>query len=207
MDNSLNSSKINQNWGGVLPYEEFTYTIQPLQKIDINRSYSFVKMLSVVGGSLSLSFGGNNTKVKITGAGIGFSLIDVFSILSVFNDSGSAITFTVALGFGNITDDRLVVSTALLVKDVGVNLTSIADFTTSTTTALAVPANPSRKEVMITNNSNSIIVYLGDSSINNTTRKGLKLDPLATAIINSSDDVYAVSASGSPTLSILSSEY
>lgn len=193
----------------MIPYQELTYSIADGQSVDVFAVFKYFRVISQSGGALSVRFGQNGMVTPFTGQGIGLNIGLFYPRLTLYNTGDSAMAITIALAIGDINDDRLNISTALSSKDVGTVLTTLNNFATSTTAAICAPADANQKEVIITNleAAGGIVIYLGGSTVNNTTNKGTPLNPGQTMVFNTTAAIYAVSASGTPSLGRTTNDY
>lgn len=187
------------------PYKEFTFSIANGQRQSIFYTFNFIQILAISATTgVELRFGGSGTPSTIVGAGVSYETPNgaVLSRVEIYNGSGGVLTGTFGLCLGKIRDSRFSTSSAVTITEKAPTIRSTADTALSTTAAQVLAADTSRREAIITNLSTTIDVYVGDSSVTSS-RKGVVLKPAQAVTLSTTAAVYALSASGTPSVSLL----
>lgn len=141
-----------------------------------------------------------------------------FNRFYLINRSGADVSATIGIGDGDIqvANSVNIVGTAD-VSDAAAQATlsaletllqgpdqfiSVADAGLTTAASLVLGALSKRYEAFITNLDTSITIYLGDSSVDEVNKRTIAVAPGATAVLRHKADIYAVAASGTPSISI-----
>lgn len=171
-----------------------TYTIGGNSEVSIVRNANFVTCLAAT-GAFKISLDGG--PLEHFEAGIGFKSFEGFNSLRLVNESGSAIVVQLAMGKGDIQDNRVVISgeinTAQAMPDVFTSGSPIACPNGASTQIAA--ANPLRREIILTNEDASATVRIVPSGAA-TAGQGLPLGPSQSATLQSSAAVFIRNDSG-----------
>lgn len=207
------------------PYREFTYTIAAggIERIYYNFDYFRVITLTATNNNLVfVRFGEAGSESNIAGAGIGYKLPGVVNSCFIRNTNASSITVTVALAVGWINDDRLNVSGAITIDNTVTNpiyvdnaasifnLLDDVALNSSTATQVFAGYGQAKEAIISSMATGGEIIYLGDSTVNNTTKRGIKLAQGQTAVIackSITGGLYAISDSGTPSVGVSWTQY
>lgn len=123
---------------------------------------------------------------------------DVFSRVRVRNESGSSNTVVLSIGFGNVIDGRLNLSSAISSAGADV-LSTVADVSllTLATTQIAA-ASVSRLGVEVTNLSTTVPLRIGD--LNAGAARGRELAPGESKLFRAAGALYGYNPSGATVL-------
>lgn len=191
-----------------LDYREYTYTLAGGAEVTIPKPGSFVRcmasnlstfQISVDDGPFVAFKEGQKYSAPIALGESGF-----FTRIRVKNPSASSLTVTMALGFGDIEDDTLILSGAITTA-VPSGLTTTADVSVAAASQqLLKAANTGRAEIMLVNNGTATM-RIGDS--NAAAAQGVPLAPGASTVLTTAAAVYAYNTGASAgTVSILETE-
>lgn len=100
-----------------IPYQELTFTIPALQRLDVFQVFNYFRVMTISGGTLKVKFGQNGLESPFTAAGIGLRAERTFDRLTLINSHATdSMTITIAMALGYINDDRLNVSGTVTVS-------------------------------------------------------------------------------------------
>ena len=96
------------NGGTQNTYQEFVYTIPAGQTEPVYYDFNYFRILTLTGnGALFIRFGDNSQETSFIGTGIGYSIPFVIRRCAIRNAGPDPVTIRLALGIGEITDDRI----------------------------------------------------------------------------------------------------
>lgn len=175
------------------PYQEFVYTIPASETLVIDYDFDYFRLLSYSGTGLQVRFGGSGTFTNYTAAGIGFKLPQAINRVDLKNTSGAAITITVALAIGVISDDRTILAGAVTTVN-GDTFTSPNWVTVANTATVLSASNSDKTLVEIYNPDSTNSFYIGDSGVDGTTN-GTVVPPEGRVWYSVSGAVYGIDPS------------
>lgn len=181
-----------------IPYQEMTYTIPAGNRQEVFQVFNYFRVISQTASStLAIRLGQNGIETPFTGQGIGIQCEDVFSRITLINNGASALTITLGLAYGSISDDRLNVSGTVSTSPVApATFSTSADVSVSATaTTQVLAANTSRKEAFISNRAaNGTVVRVGDSG--SGAADGIELASGGTLILSTTAAIYVFNPTG-----------
>jgi len=188
-------SELQVKYGSIQnPYREFTLVIPANSFTDpIRYNFDYFRLLEASGPGVEVQFGSSGETTSVVSAGIGYKLPYVIQECRFANRTGTAITITIALAIGDISDDRLNVSGSLnLSKSTVIDTRSDVTLTAATATQIA-PADTARRELIVTNMTGEFI-RIGDSGVGATS--GARVADGASVTLTGSFAVFGYSVAG-----------
>lgn len=194
------------------PYREFTYTLASGASVKIDYAFSIFRVLSLtVGETIGVRFGDGGGETTWSGAGLSYKPPQILPSVTIRNTGAGSLDITVAMGIGDISDDRVNISAASGSIPVVVQgqtiLNTKADVTLAASGAATqiITTNTRRGMAHISNNSASDYIRVGDSGVNAT--RGVRVPPNGIINIASTEAIYGASeTAATPSVGIAWSE-
>jgi hypothetical protein len=179
----------------VTPYLEQTLTVAANDILDVFVNFSYFRFISQTSTGLLIRFGNQTNTTPFTGVGLGLNLNYRLTRFQLINPTGAPITVTVATCDGQISDDRLTVSSALQPATPGTRATGQVSVTNAALQIVA--ANTTRKSVIIRNDPAAALpLYVGNAGV--TTATGFLVDVGQSLVLESSGAVFGIRSAATP---------
>ena len=190
---------------GKVFYQRLTYTLADGELREIHTFAKFFKILSNTGATdIDFSLGGQTFYKIPAGISIELPAGDQMTNIRLQNNTGGVATVDMVLSNGRVIDDRNIISGTVVVDSSGSTINTPAKITaTNVAAAVSIPANTSRKAVIIYNNHATNIVWIGDANVNGSTLRGIPINPGESPTINTKAAIYTHSPSGNADLSYM----
>ena len=184
-------------------YQTYTITIAAGAQYRLEYWARFLTLLSLSSGSaVDVLIGGGRKASLDKGVSIELPEKEVFSYLIFYNDTEAAITLKIGLSMGRVYDNRVVVSGTIPVNPAGDIIETPAAIAAVAATPGYIEADSDQWEIIIQNTGNYDL-YIGDEYVDESTKRGILLQPGDNLILATSARVYYEASGGNTTISYL----
>lgn len=170
-------------------------TIPAGSEIPFNFTGDFVAMIAQTGSTdVRLGIGDNPPQAFEKGLSYKTPPGTFFELFRIRNDGGTAATVTIAYGFGEFSDGRLVVTGGVAISSPTAFVTAADQSVPSGVATLICAANANRRQAIIQNFAASAAIRVGDASV--TATRGARIDAGGSFVVDVTAALYAYQASG-----------
>lgn len=199
-----------------LVYRKVTFTLPANSTLPVNIQFQQLKVISCTDDAAIFAAIGYSTDEVPMSVGLGYGvtqseldLAKFYNALTLRNSSGAPVTLVVAFAFGNITDDRVSITGAVVVSGTvssntvsGANISNAQVAVTSAAPILISAASATKRTVIIKNFTTSAqTAYIGDAAV--TTANGIELAAGESITIDTQAAVYGRTAAGTASIGVI----
>lgn len=171
-------------------------TIPAGSEIPFNFTGDFVALIAQTGSSdIKLGIGDNPPQDFEKGLSYKMPAGTFYDLFRIKNTGGSDATITIAYGFGEFSDGRLVVTGGVAISSPTVFTTAADQSITTATATQVIAANAARRQAIVQNLDTSVSIRVGDSNVGAT--RGTVLGAGGTLILDTTAAVWVYHAKGS----------
>lgn len=165
-------------------------------EIPFNFTGDFVALIAQSGSTdIKLGIGDNPPQDFEKGLSYKMPPGTFYDLFRIKNGGASAATITIAYGFGEFSDGRLVVTGGVAISSPSVFTTAADQSITTATATEIIAANPDRKQAVVQNLDAGTAIRVGDSNVGAT--RGILVDPGGTLVLDLTAAVWVYHAKGS----------
>lgn len=171
------------------PYKSETYSLDAGQGYTLNFPGGYFRILEA-DADLHIAF--DDGDAYVLPVGVGVPVPEGFKKIRIENQTGGAVTCTIAVGEVGVDDSRFSASGDVDVKvKGGETLSSAADVSlTANVATLLSSANSARREIMVSNlSTNGNVIRVGDNNV--TSSRGVEISPGGTFVFTTTAAIYA----------------
>jgi hypothetical protein len=170
-------------------------TIPAGSEIPFNFTGDFVALIAQTGSSdIKLGIGDNPPQDFEKGLSYKMPPGTFYDLFRIKNGGGTDATITIAYGFGEFSDGRLVVTGGVAISSPTAFVSAADQSVPSGAATLICAANANRRQAIIQNLDGSNSIRVGDASV--TATRGTLVAAGATFVLDVSAALYAYQASG-----------
>lgn len=174
----------------VLPvYVEYPVSIPANSRVELAVRGRSWEIIDLSGSSVQIQTDTSEASTCRKGIGVSLPHGEFFTRLTFINNGGAAATVTVAISEGDIKDQRFVSVTSIKTY-AGDTMNTPAKINVTAVKTTLFTADTTRMMVIIQNKSTTDSVWVGDTNIDATNKRGIEIKPEGDITLPTSADIF-----------------